>query len=547
MKLKKIFLTHLLCLSTLASGDPVISVDEESGAGAQMEKFCSAANTLYGITTSLQNVRLPNIGAGGGYSVGVIQTTNALVDFCDYYHSLLMADTTDLIFMAAEAANKADDNRHAEELDLARSTWDAAQLFYDPNSGKLRPTSAMDPVRMARGLNNYWRDLGGYYNRNVAKTPNAWDVRTRAQREADQRRLARDMEEGAALKAEISCPKPLNDENISKEYQKLLEEHEPKISKAEDLIDIYYNHLREMGFKLNYEEKSTSEYMKVLNDFRVGYVKHEATIRTFGKKTKVYRNNPKATKKNYDEPTQKQSDGKATQEYQKIRATKNPDAMKLLLDVYNPRWVTWTKAMLPGLEGRTRGVNKVEDEFKDYGVLCNEREIAEKKGLDREDPGYDYKMKDYLIECIDANDKKISSQGGLFKFYTKKMAEQLFIMKTSQSKIWTYESKHLGIFRVFESSDNGKGLEREKVTCAKSKNVARHLETAAKLAGVNASINSQIAKTQLQLKAMEEEKLKQRKRERDYLETQAVISSQKETRKSDLQDAFDDRSGVIGY
>ena len=454
--------------------------------------FCEKIDKISGILNAFTNVQWPVTGVPG-ITMGVLQNSNVVLDFCDFLTRLKQLDTTDKIFAAADYGNKLMGNKFDDQIGIMKSTWDVKDVFIDP-SGKGRPIAKIATAANASRLNSYYKEASDYYDKHL-NTGDPVNVRNRAQTEGDLNRLNQIAYEKAIITDMTNCPKTnTSNEKFSNVYEKDIVPQQAIVDTKLENMNFYSNALRRMGIKVSNDEKKYLDYMRDLNTFETTIAVYSITVRTekAGSITKqLVTPAPKDPKENRYKDVSTTVDKK----YQTFLVNSNNNETDTFIKKYNTQWKTWTKSRaVQDSKGFLSGgvfegsITKVEDEFKDNSVLCNRSEISRKVQASSSS-NIDRRTDEEYKKCVETANTEISKAGGLFAFYVREYAKVINEFRVAQGKIWTIESYHLGYFRSIDGSVNPDGFTQDKVSCAPIDNLAKVNELGVKTEQVNANLN----------------------------------------------------------
>jgi hypothetical protein len=483
----------ILTMSTAQAYDP--NQTAKIGPLSINLAFCEKIDKMSGILNAFTNVQWPVTGVPG-ITMGVLQRSNVVLDFCDYLTRLKQMDTTDKLWATANYGNKLMGNKFDDQIGIMRSTWDIKDVFID-SSGKHRPLAKIATASNASKMNSYYKEVTDYYDKHL-NTGDPVNVRNRAQMEGDLNRLNQIAYQKSIIVDMTNCPKTTTkNDKYANVYENDVVPQQAIADAKQENINFYSNALRRMGIKLSNDEKKYTDYLRDLNTYETSVALYVITVRTeqAGSITKVAVSPaPKDPKENrYKDQTTT-----VDKKYQTFQVENHNDEIDTFSKKYNTAWKTWTKSqsvqqtrgfLSGGLFGDS--VAKIEDEFKDPNVFCNRSEISRK--LAGSSPSTLQKRTDEeYSKCVSESNTAISKAGGLFAFYVNQYAKEIQAYRVAQGKIWTIESYHLGYFRTVDGTVNADGFTQDKVSCAPIDNLAKVNELGLQTEQINANLNQMI-------------------------------------------------------
>lgn len=497
--------------------------------------FCEKIDKISGILNAFTNVSWPVTGVPG-ITMGVLQRSNVILDFCDFLTRLNQMNTTDKIFSAADYGNKLMGNKFDDQIGIMKSTWDIKDVFID-ESGKGRPISKIATASNASRLNSYYKEATDYYDKHL-NTGDPINVRNRSEMEGDLNRLNQIAYQKSIINDMTNCPK--TDPKNAK-YDRV---YENDVVPQQDIVDskfenmtFYSNSLRSMGIKISNDEAKYKDYLKNLNAFETSvavYTIQVATEKADSLKKVLVSPAPKDPKENrYKDQTTK-----IDKKYQRFDAKNHPDEIDKFLKKYNTPWTTWTKSRsVQETTGFLSGglfadsITKIEDEFKDPEVFCNRAEITRKLGTSNPTTLSERTQQEFE-KCVKDTNVSIAKAGGLFSFYVNQYAKEILDHKLAQGKIWTIESYHLGYFRTVNGQMDLDGFTQDKVACAPIDNLAKVNELGVKTEQINANLNQMIVEQLMKKNQQAELERAQSQTEKDEEDRRMLIQQENNRRNS---------------
>lgn len=483
-------------------------------------KFCRDFDKWSGILSSYSNVQFPIKGGAVGITTGLMQNTSIVTDFCQYLMQMAGVDTQGQIWKTLEFGNKMSDNQYNDELNYMQSVWSFTNQVIDLESGKGRK-GALESASTHRRLNRLIKQTGDMHDKYNPEDP--LDIQSKREAEGDMNRLARLSYKRALIKEATNCPKPATNKDYSDLYEKEVAPQEEYIERDEVYVDFYRQALLSMGPKFLMKSQF-NDYMDAVNSLTSKSSAYKVKVKTKKEKTVKMQ-----LKDNVEDikPTESKTEEKESEistKYQTFSVTENTSHLKSFIKEYDKPWGTWIKAKALRTRGLLRqsekgGFNsynedKVENEFKDFSILCNRGKIAQ--SISRTTDDYYDKVRIAYEECKENSSKKISKAGGLLRYYAKELVSKSKKIKTYKANIWTFESYYLGSFRSIGSSSSKDRLgefSQEEVQCAPITNLAVMNKLSLKQQAVNTELNQMIVEQMFKQNNLREKELIRAKKE----------------------------------
>lgn len=139
MKILKISLIHILSFSLAFSGLFYSKKAEavDLGPFSVTVGFCAQIQKVGAILNSFTIVQWP-VGGFPGITMGMLQNTSVIMDFCNYITQLEQLDTNQAIFFSANYLNTLTGKKWDDHLQQADRTWNLANSVYDFENGETR-------------------------------------------------------------------------------------------------------------------------------------------------------------------------------------------------------------------------------------------------------------------------------------------------------------------------------------------------------------------------------------------------------------------------
>lgn len=463
--------------------------------------FCSEIQKVGAILNSFTIVQWP-VGGFPGITMGMLQNTSVIMDFCNYITQLEQLDTNQAIFFSANYLNTLTGKKWDDHLQQADRTWNLANSVYDFENGETRKGS-LESESTYRELNEYMKETKQWNS----KTFNGRDadVRTRGQRENDMQRFAGAAYRRAIIKEMISCPDPEDIKNYGNIYSTKIRPQEVIRDVAQEDYMFCKDKLFEMGPKFLGSESELEKYIAEVEQMEIAGIGYE--IKELQIKEATTKNSK--TKTGSDKKPVKEKK-ELTRVAQQFTTKINEASFNNFKSRYSDQWKAWIQAQVlaAGSYGFLDNPEKrVEDQFRDLNYECNERRLMQ--GFDSNQPNYDFELEKRKEECLNnvAIDQKKSEN--LLNYYATQLQNTLYKFKNANASIWTTESKELGRTRVITKNNTG-GFQQEEVSCAQSLTPAEMDKLSLKQQSVNNELNEIIAKETMKSNMRDEEEAKQK-------------------------------------
>lgn len=543
--MRKIFYTLLTLLlvtfpnQTNAADDETIEV---MGIKINMQ-FCQQFDKIAGIVSSFSSFNIPVV--PGGLSIATIAGTNPVLDVCQFLTSMKNLDLTGQLFETANLLNEMTGEQFTKEISLVRDLNDISTVVLDEN-GAMRSTSQIFTRRNSRKMNRFYKDHAGTVNDYLGTS---FDTRTRSKVQSDLSRMSRLAYRRSLNEEVLKCPRPdNNNKNYADLYEKEVVPQEENVRRYEPFINHFRQSLMQMGSKIMSNEEEHSKFLQELS---------EVEQKTYRFNVQVINTTVESKKKvelpvDEDDPTAprtKTITEMIDKKYQVFCGAKsNPDdlsgscsllydpkPLQAFIEKYDTSWKTYTSYTASGTAKNLLNspMAKVEDNFKDYSVLCNKGEIRQR--LSRSDPNFDEKLQAQYAECVATTEMKMEEAGSLFSFYSNELARYKNLQMMAQAHIYTFESYYLGTVRTFsqKSQEDALGLyTQEEVKCAPMKNLAAINIKLAESMAINAEINQVLLESAMEANIiLKEQQRKERQRE-EMAERRRALQAERKRRQA---------------
>jgi len=491
-------------------------------------QFCRDYEQWSSILSAYSNVQFPVTGAPG-ITQGIMTNTSVIVDFCSYLIQMSTLDTQGQISTTLNMANKLSGDQFTEEIELMQGYYDLAHTVYDFNNKKGRK-AAFEAPSTHRRINNLMKKSAEYGKKKGWVEPDT--LQSRQESERDMARLSRIAYDRAILKEAMNCPKPKDNTDFDKIYNKDILPREEANEVLREYVDFYREALLSMGVKFLMK----NEFQQYANDLNLVASKSSA-FRADVKQKTADTVKFKETAANPNKPTAPKSEEyteKLTQNYQEFQVLPDNKPLQNFLKKYADKWDTWVKLQVVQ---RTRGLlnsptKRVEDEFKDFSIICNRGRYAQQ--YSRIDPQYQEKVDTAVAKCREESTEKIEKSGGLFAFYSNDLVNKDRRIKMNQAFIWTKESFYLGNMRNITESVNEDVLgsfTQQEVQCSPIKNLAVMNQLQLKQQAANAELNQIIVEQLFKQNAIKDAEMMKKKREEEEVVRKAQIEREMQSRK----------------
>lgn len=430
--------------------------------------FCEKIQQLAPILNVYTNVQWPVVGFPG-ITVGLAQNTSALLDFCNFIMQIEQLDTQDAIFFTGNYLNTLTDNRWAHHLEMADKTWNLANSVYDFEAGEQRK-GALASASTHRDINDYMNTSYSWYH----KTFNGTDakIKNRGEREQEMNQYASAAYKRAILAEAIECPKPKTNKNYDQIYEKQIAPLEVKRQEAMDDLYFFKGKLLEMGPRFMNDQKQMEEYVKGIEDMEsqgVGY-KIQTTTSTLDTIKKAA---PKASGAltgldsflNKPKPT---NETKKIKQNPQVWTTQTfAEVFEKFKNKWSPQWTSWVQTQFIS---DSRGLlvdnahERAQREFRDLSFECNAARLM--RGFDKNRADYEKVQEERVEDCYKSQNTNEKKAANLINTYVEQLRVTLQKLKEANAKIWTIESKELGIMRAVNSKDSQAGYQQEQVACS---------------------------------------------------------------------------------
>lgn len=514
-KLIVLFLVFTLITTPVFADDPsVMGFKINRQSCSQMNKLSSIANQMTTVNWKVM---------GSGITTGVVTNPSAIIDMCNTVFRLASLESEDAINLGLDTLNTMTGNKMDDQLALARQAWDLQSVAID-KSGKSRPMAEILTSANAAKLNRAVKNTAKFYDKHI--NPNdPINLKTQAQREADMNRLGRVAYKKALINDVSSCPKPTGKQIDPKIYEKEITPQLEEMDGDEAYVDFYRESLKKMAIKMFPSPALHAEYIKKLMNLEANGIRYDITVDT---------KNTQTTRVKEVTPTSDDPMAKKTEEYkdtiktkyQTFRAVPDQETLEEMIKMYSGKWDDYimsrstetTKNILNGPSLR------VEDEFKDWNLLCNRGEI--RKTLDSKHPNFERLFQIEYDKCKTKKNNEIKEQGGLYKVYITEFFNKLQSFKSRQAHVWTFESYHLGYFRSINGSTNSEGYTQEEAKCTPINNMAALESMALEQDALNLEINQMLVEQAMKQTELQQQQLAKQKSDEEELKRRREIEDE---------------------
>lgn len=491
--------------------------------------FCEQTDKIAGIANSFSNARWSIASGAPGVITGVLSKDSVVLEFCDFLSRVKSLSYQDALLATAEGGNKILGLGFDDQIALTRSTLDLKDVFLEP-SGKAKDFSKLATASNAKKLDNYFKEVGDYSDKNHGTN---FNVRDRSQIESDMARLNQLSYKRTVLNEQTNCPKPSSDSNISEIYEKEIVPLEEEKETLVEYVNFYSESLRKMGIKFS-GKNDYEKYLKDLSELERFGNRYEITVRNHKVETTKKREVKSVNKEDRLAPKTEEYKAKVTKNYQTFAVIPDPEKLDKFIKKYKGPWAGYTYNQV--VQNSNSLFNKptklVDDEFKDFSIMCNRAELG--KQFDKNDPKYYDLLEEEYLKCVASTNKKIEETGGLLVFYANELFNKHKKLKETNAYIWTFESFHLGNFRTVDNENtvDENGYAQEQVACGQVENIAALNELMLKSQNVNTEINQLLVEQAMKQNALMEAQREKERQEKEAFERDQMIQREVDRRRS---------------
>jgi hypothetical protein len=552
--MRKARLLSILGIFSVLFGIPQNSRAVGIGPFEVTKGFCEQHENLSGIINAFSNVKWPVTGVPG-IAMGLLSTDNVIVTYCDFIIKLEQLDTEEAIWAAAELGNELFDNKFDDHLELAKDTWDLANTpGANLTEGEFDKSKILTP-RYAKRLNNYFRDSTSFYNKHVADSASGEiDNRTRSQREGDLAKMVNLSRKKAILDDRTNCAN-IDDKKDKTNFESIQENEvdplQDEIDEFNDTANEHRDMINDMIYKITSDEKDMVKFIKEFNHLTHYHTQLKSEWKKYNESSteRVEKGNVDTTDALADKTEVKTKT--IEQNYQEYKVVENPKE----LDTFNGSWgKRWKDHVTTGVASNHKGLlanprAKVEAEYDDFSTECGRGKLSRENSLDDEDPDYDRKLEKLEVDCKEKGRLSVAKAGGLFQSHVIKYTDALKEAKVRRAKIWTLESKYLGVNRsVAFSTKKDKPWEpeykREVVTCSDSSSPALIQKQSQEIQKLNVEYASLTVEQQIKQNALIETRMQGEASERENVDRARRIQRSNEEARKQNRRGFSKIQGV---
>lgn len=507
MKSLKMYLSSFIALAMITTA--VVTLPTQKAQAVDLGPFsvtigfCQNIQKLGSIINATTIVQWPVAGYPG-ITMGLLQNTSVVMDFCSYIIQLESLNTTNAIFYSASYLNTLTGKKWDDHLKQADRTWNIANSVYDFESGAKRK-GVFESAASYREMSEYINETRQW----SSKTFNGRDadVRNRAQRERDMQKFAGAAYRRAIIKDMISCPDPKDNKDYEAIYKKegVVKKEKDRDDAKEDYM-FYKDKLFTMGPKFLASDTEIANFVSEIEQLESSGVAYEVTESSVNEST---------TK---NSPTEVDAEGRpkkvttslkrATQKY---TAKVNLTAFTNFRNKYSERWKSWVQGRIMangsfGLLDDPKG--RVEREFKEISDKCPTRQLAQ--GLDPTKANYDEELEKRRLNCevgVKPQEKEVEN---LLSAYATELQNALYRYKNNNAMIWTLESQYLGRTRIITATTKD-SYKQEEVSCGQNLTPAEMDKLSLKSQSLGNELNQIIAEEAIKTNARESENDRQMK------------------------------------
>lgn len=424
--------------------------------------FCKNASKLSEISNIIAPTFWPAaspLPPWGGVVMGMTSRTNVVVEMCEFALQFSEWDNMQKIFGTKNLLNDLTGRKFDDDFAFFQSTWDIADSMYDFESGERRKGS-MNSAAQTRQMNDYMKTVQEY----VGKKTQSQAEGNNSSSQAEIQAFAGTVAENANLKSAMNCPDPSGNPRYGDLYDEEVRPQEERRYQAERDREYFKEKLYEMGKEMyNGEVSSLMQYLHAIDRLEVVGVYQDISKGNYTETTFK----PSKTKKNakgHPVPVEHT----LNKEYQIFTTKINTEPFTKASERFGDKWksyVKWTFLQNSTEFGVFAGAgDRVEKKFRNLSYECSEQKVMGNYDPNKFDYNTEYeKRRQKCEDSIEVNEKKVNN---LLDYYLNEYQKALFQYEDATAKIWTFESRHLGITRVVtDQSDNGSFI-KENVKCS---------------------------------------------------------------------------------
>lgn len=514
-------------------------------------EFCQKIQSIAPILQAYSSVQWPVIGAPG-LTFGIVQNESAVLKICDYLTQLQSLNTEGAIFHSARFLNELTGKKWDSHLAQASLTWDVANSLYDlRGNGKARQ-GALASAQTHKQMVEFADKTAKYYqtqfpDANRRGPPEG--IEEKHERRAKLEKIAQLSYQRSILKEASSCPAPEGNTDYQKKFMTEVIPEQQNIKRMEDRVQFYYQSMLRMGPDFMSEINEMQTYRNDLENLIDNGFQYSATPGT----TNVTREVPTGKVKKVDttvNPTGTQPEIKkevTKREYQKVRAIPNIQLWNDFRAKYVKAWESYissqflstgTFGLLDGKKGH------IEAKYRSYAFECSEQQVALTLPVqDRNDARYYPFLQEAQEKCKQRLTVREQEFKNLLDQYVALMQNDLQSAKSSQARIWTFESLYLGFMPIEINSTNIaanktqsekqlKNIQGPEKSCRANFTPAEMQKLDLELQNVELALNEEIVKQGAERNIREEIKLESQKQAKDLHQQQTEKELNKANSKS---------------
>lgn len=518
MKLKTLFLAATIVVNvsvvnaavpgSLGSAMQLAPVSQSAKMGpfAVGYEFCQRVQQIAPILMAYSSVMWPIAGVPG-FTFGMVQNESVIMKVCDFIVQLENLDTTGAIMHTARFGNELTGNKWDSHLTQADLTFNVANSIYDVKGNGGFRQGALTSAHNHKMLMDF-ADKSAKYVQNQNRKPGDPEpegVEDKYERQRKLDEVANLSYQRAILSDATSCPVENTKTDNQALWQREVANEQLNINKRRENVKYYELMLRKMGPDFINEVPALQEYITKLEGLVDRGFKFDYNIR--------YNEIPRkaATGKLQKDGTPEVKDSKEKKPYQFITLTSNSAIWSDFNNKYVKQWEKWIggQTLMAGSFGLLDGKKgRLEAKYRDLSFECSEIQLEPTLPIKvKSDPQYYPKLKEAIDKCKDNLKVREADFKNLMQKYVTLLQQDLYSAKTSQSKIWTFESKFIGTMPLKKESTNARENQKEaeyelKVIQAPQKDCraeftpAEMSKLSLELQNVNNALTESIVKTQ---------------------------------------------------
>lgn len=514
-------------------------------------EFCQKIQSIAPILQAYSSVQWPVIGAPG-MTFGIVQNESAVLKICDYLTQLQSLNTEGAIFHSARFLNELTGKKWDSHLAQADLTWNVANSLYDlRGNGKARK-GALASAQTHKQMVEFADKTAKYYqtqfpDANRRGPPEG--IEEKHERRAKLEKIAQLSNTRSILKEASACPAPEGKTDYQKKFVTEVIPEQENIKRMEERVQFYYQTMLRMGPDFMVEIDEMQKYRNDLENLIDNGFQYKVTPGSTTVTRKVATGKVKKVDTSVS-PTGTQPEVKdevTKRDYQKIRAIPNMQLWNEFRTKYVKAWEqyinsqflsTGTFGLFDGKKGH------IESKYRSYAFECSEQQVALTLPVqDRNDARYYPFLQEAQEKCKERLTVREQEFKNIMDRYVALMQNDLQSAKSSQARIWTFESLYLGTMPIEENSTNVatnkaqserqlKNIQAPETDCRGEFTPAEMAKLDIELQNVELALNEEIVKQNSERNTREEIRLESQKKSTDLLNQQTEKELNKANSKS---------------